>query len=655
MNYVIPLCALLLATAIPIQAQWQTNGIPVGAATGEQLNPHAAGDNTGVYVAWDDYRSGSSDIYIQKLGMNGSMQWTTNGAAAVTAADHQLYPVVVPDGSGGAIVVWEDYRSTATYGDIYAQRISSAGLPQWGTNGLLVCGAQGVQMRPAIASDGQGGTYIAWEDYRGATANIYVQHLSSAGAVSWASNGVRAATVNGARYAPVIVSAAGGGALVAWEENRVGTEYDIHAQYMNASGALQWGNGGSTVCTVTGFQTQLAGASDGNGGMLLVWQDFRNGAPDIYAQKITTTGAAWTNGGVAVCVATGAQEYPRPATDGQGGMFVGWTDFRNTGGDVYAQRLNAAGAAQWTGNGIAVCAASGTQNQISITTDGSGGAVLAWTDYRVANGDLFAQRLNAVGATLWQANGIGVCTHGATQQTPAVVPDQTGGAVIAWTDYRGSTGDIYAQRVNQYGTALPVELLSFSGARDGASVRLRWRTASETNLLGFEVQSGHEVQSSNEAIRGHEGTTFAASGFVFARHPLGGDYTLDIAGTDARLFRLRAVDLDGTETIFPVLRIEALPSSVLAITSLSPLPAHDLVTIGYDIPGGTPVGIAGGLPVRLTVYDLSGALRMQNTIDAPAGGRGIHVLPLGGLPSGLYVIELDAGLSRVRSRLPVLR
>lgn len=635
MRSVFCLGVLLLLSASSLRAQWQPDGIPVSAAAGEQMNPAAAGDSLGIYVAWDDYRSGFSDIHIQKLGSNGLVQWTTNGVAAVTAADHQLYPVVVPDGAGGAIVVWEDYRSTATSGDIYAQRISGAGQPLWGANGLLVCGAQGVQMRPALASDGQGGAFIVWEDYRGAKADIFAQHVTAAGVLSWATNGVRAATVSAARYAPTVASAAGGGMLVAWEENRVGTEFDIHAQYLNASGTAQWGGGGMAVCAVAGFQSQLSGVSDGNGGMLLVWQDFRNGGADVHAQKITTAGAAWTTGGVAVCVASGAQQRPSPAPDGQGGMIVGWTDFRTPGGDIYAQRVNASGVAQWTGNGIAVCTAGGTQNQIAITADGNGGAVLVWTDYRVANGDLYAQRVNATGSTLWQANGIAVCTNGATQQTPVLVPDRTGGAVIAWTDYRGSAGDIYAQRVNQYGTALPVELLSFTGERDGATTRLRWRTASETNLLGFEVQSGHEA------------TSLSANGFVPARHPDGGDYAFDIAGTDATLFRLRAIDLDGTETIFPVLKIATFPSSLLAITSLSPLPARGVLTIGYNAPESHPV--------RLMVYDLSGKLRLLTAIDAPSGGSGIHVLPVSSLPSGMYMIELEAGGSLVRASIPVLQ
>lgn len=624
---------LLACATLPLHAQWVPNGIPTGAGSGEQVNPSAAGDAFGTFVAWDDYRSGFSDIYLQKLGMDGSRHWTASGVAAVTAADHQLYPMITPDGAGGAIVVWEDYRSPASSGDIYVQRVSSAGQALWGTNGLLLCGAAGVQMRPVLVGDGLGGAYVAWEDYRGAAANIFAQHVSAAGTVSWASNGVRAATVNGARYAPALALAAGGGILVAWEENRVGTEYDIHAQYLNASGALQWGNGGLAVCVAAGFQSQLAGAPDDGGGMLLAWQDFRNGGADVYAQKLTTSGVAWANGGVAVCVASAAQESPRPASDGQGGAFIAWTDFRNAGGDVYAQRVSATGATAWQGNGLGVCTAGGTQNNVAIIADGVGGAVLTWVDYRVADGDIYTQRLNAQGSALWWNNGVAACANTATQQTPVVVSDQAGGGLIAWTDYRGATGNIFAQRVDHYGTAVPVQLLSFTGARDGAAVTLQWQSVTETNLHGYELQQG-------------DGNgRFSTVAFVPAHAPDGGTYHSVITHTEATEFRLCAIDHDGSERVFPVLRIASAPASTLAITALAPLPARDAVTVGYSA--------ADDRPLLLMIYDLSGARRRR--IDLPAKAHGIHILPLDGLPSGMYVIELSNGRSTTRTRLPIHR
>jgi len=53
---------------------------------------------------------------------------------------------------------------------------------------------------------------------------------------------------------------------------------------------------------------------------------------------------------VALCTATGLQGSPTIASDGAGGAIVTWTDFRSgTNSDIYAQRVDANGFAVLTG------------------------------------------------------------------------------------------------------------------------------------------------------------------------------------------------------------------------------------------------------------------------------------------------------------------
>ncbi|MBK8663039.1 MAG: hypothetical protein IPN18_15085 [Ignavibacteriales bacterium] len=39
-----------------------------------------------------------------------------------------------------------------------------------------------------------------------------------------------------------------------------------------------------------------------------------------------------------------------------------------------------------------------------------------------------------------------------------------------------------------FDTPLPVELVSFTGARAGEAVNLKWQTATEINNMGFEIE-----------------------------------------------------------------------------------------------------------------------------------------------------------------------
>jgi hypothetical protein len=81
-----------------------------------------------------------------------------------------------------------------------------------------------------------------------------------------------------------------------------------------------------------------------------------------------------------LCGAANNQSFPTITTDNAGGAIVSWQDARNGSGavDIYAQRLNGSGAAQWTNNGVSLCAALANQDHPIITADGAGGAIVVW-------------------------------------------------------------------------------------------------------------------------------------------------------------------------------------------------------------------------------------------------------------------------------------
>ncbi len=83
------------------------------------------------------------------------------------------------------------------------------------------------------------------------------------------------------------------------------------------------------------------------------------------------------------------------ATDIMGGAVIAWTDDRDGGERVYAQRISYSGVPQWTANGVAVCAADGQQRFIATVPDMAGGAIVAWVDDRTAfsNYDIYANRV----------------------------------------------------------------------------------------------------------------------------------------------------------------------------------------------------------------------------------------------------------------------
>ncbi len=450
-------------------SQWQTDGVEISAVPGALAFfgkfPRLVPDETGgAIITWWDDRSDTADIYVQRVNGSGTIQWGANGKAICQGLGSQYHPQIAPDGVGGAVVAWQDYRDGGDTGnDVYAQRVNSSGSEQWDENGIPVCTAIGDQENPEMIPTVNAGTVIAWSDCRNASssslAHAFTQRMDGAGTAEWRTGGLAVATTTGEQRNPALVSDGVGGAIVAWVDNRSEAESaysddDIYAQRMDASAVTQWSADDVPVCTAMGLQSFPSSVTDGAGGAIITWQDERVGYSDVYAQRLNSSGAAlWAKDGVVVCGVAGDQSYPRAAPDGAGGAIVVWEDARpwpaNKG--IYGQHIDGAGTRLWASNGIPICTATGGQDEIGIIPDGVGGAIVVWCDGRNGDDDIFAQRVNGSGAVQWASDGLGICTATGYQANPQIVSDGIGGAVITWVDERAGEADVYAQRISSSG------------------------------------------------------------------------------------------------------------------------------------------------------------------------------------------------------------
>jgi hypothetical protein len=198
----------------------------------------------------------------------------------------------------------------------------------------------------------------------------------------WIEDGVGVCTEPFGSSTPIIAPDGMGGAFIAWLDSRNGNA-DAYAQRLNVSGTPLWTSGGVPICTDPSSLTDIAICSDGVGGAIIAWKDSRNGNSDIYVQRVGPDGTRrWTANGIAICTDTNVQQYPHLVSDGTGGAIIVWEDWRNGNIDVYAQRIDAGGYPWWTYNGVAVCTATANQNWIRLAADGAGGAVIALSTSR---------------------------------------------------------------------------------------------------------------------------------------------------------------------------------------------------------------------------------------------------------------------------------
>ncbi|MBU1669620.1 MAG: hypothetical protein KKF41_02595 [Actinobacteria bacterium] len=358
--------------------------------------------------------------------------WNPDGVPICTAPDDQWSPASVPDGAGGAFITWYDDRGTD--GSIYAQRVDSSGRTLWASDGVAIRGDLGSDVSdPAIADDGAGGAIITWDDDRSNT-QVYAQRVNGQGVVQWTADGVQVAPTGTGQNRPHVVEDGAGGAIITWGDYRATP--GVYAQRVNGAGASLWGATGVAVCTLGGSEQWTADiTTDGAHGAILTWMDTRTGDFNVFAQRMNQAGAPlWAANGIAVCTAASEQMWPQIESDSSGGAIITWEDVRAADSDIYAQRVSSSGSRLWGDGGLPVCVAGGDQQDPQLTADGSGSPVLVWMDERSGN-EIYAQKLLAGGTVApgWAANGIPVAPSQEPQYIPVITGDGSGGAIISWS------------------------------------------------------------------------------------------------------------------------------------------------------------------------------------------------------------------------------
>ena len=273
--------------------QWTNNGITISAASYNLTPPNIISDGYGGAIfSWWGY-TGPINIYVQRINASGVEQWTPGGVATCTATliSGQGIPNLVSDGNGGALISWTYNTSGTSYG-IYAQWIKSDGSLSWSTKGVSIYSVNRPLSTPKLASDYSGGAIIVWTEYRSSSGytDVYAQRILADSTLNWSAVGVRLCTYSGDQLYPNIISDGSGGAIVTWNDYR--SNRNVYAQKIDSSGIPLWNDyTAAAICTATGVQYVPVLTSDNNGGAIITWYDARSSNSDIYAQRVNSNGS----------------------------------------------------------------------------------------------------------------------------------------------------------------------------------------------------------------------------------------------------------------------------------------------------------------------------------------------------------------------------
>jgi hypothetical protein len=188
------------------------SAIPLSTASRDQNGAAVASDGTSFLVVWEDLRNDATyfDVYGARVTAAGDVL-DANGFAISTAASVQSSPAVAY-GGGHYLAAWMDARDGGGY-DIRGARVSTAGAAL-DPGGIVIGAAVGEQYRPAVAHDGNDHV-VVWYDTRNGNADIFGARVTAAGIVS-DPNGIPIATAPKAEFLPAIESDGEGRSLVAY-------------------------------------------------------------------------------------------------------------------------------------------------------------------------------------------------------------------------------------------------------------------------------------------------------------------------------------------------------------------------------------------------------------------------------------------------------
>ncbi|THB75030.1 MAG: hypothetical protein D3926_21130 [Desulfobacteraceae bacterium] len=387
---------------------WPPEGIPISSRTGDQFHARAVPDlSGGCLVFWMDHQGANIQIYGQHLDSSGNRLWGINGMAVCPFASDQFWHDAVSDGSGGAVVAWVDDRNDIGNldTDLFAQRVTKQGNRLYAATGSLVYYASTSEGPPSMLSDGSGGAFLCWTN-RGSSSvmdNIYAQKLNAQGVIQWGPYGASVCTASGEQDYLVIAHGASGKYWVAWNDWRSGSS-EIYMQSLSSAGASEWAADGQLINGSSDHAFMPSMVSDGSGGAFVLYYAERSGSTGLFLRHFRDNSVPVSHDDMPVYEGPGLREItawpdlrPAPmAPDGRGGCFMVWAlDYGVQSSQCYVQHMPSAHRKSFGAAGMPVTTTTIFQNYPVIMQNGVRQSIVAWHDWRrqaPQERDIYAQR-----------------------------------------------------------------------------------------------------------------------------------------------------------------------------------------------------------------------------------------------------------------------
>ncbi|MFO0704853.1 MAG: cell wall-binding repeat-containing protein [Candidatus Andersenbacteria bacterium] len=386
-----------------------------------------ANDETGrVYVAWLDDRNGGVSIYAKSSSDMGAT-WTAEKRIDKSSGtgDSDFSLNIATGGHGDVYLVWGDDRTTSGTQRLYYATSMDAGAT-WSTAAEISSTSDLVGLPNALVADGFGHVFVAWEDVGAGGTNIMAVRSSDYGG-TW-SGDVRINDVTGTNFdiGPIAVLDRSNDISVFWESDRAGGAGEDFYTARSTDNGATWSADTRLNANAAGTldMDNWDAASDGNGGVHAFYTMSAAGAASdsvsAYSRSSTDYGKTW---GGQKKLSTGFEVeettflffflFAGPimgnATfDGSNHRAVLAFDGGPAPGAIFGDAMvtvTSNGGSSWSAPEKVDTDPTGTGEIGTITADldNEGHVVVAYTDTRFGTNDVFINSSNDNGAS-WQGS-----------------------------------------------------------------------------------------------------------------------------------------------------------------------------------------------------------------------------------------------------------
>ena len=184
---------------------------------------------------------------------------------------------------------------------------------------------------------------------------------------------------------------------------------------------------------IVGYGLNPEMCSDSAGGCYITYESGTLGYPrQLTLTRLNRYGYKPWAGDILIRGMLPEQWVARTTEDGHGGIIISYVDDAFSGTTVTSrlrvQRVDSSGNILWGSLGVRVSISETDQVDQDVIGDGVGGCIIAWRD---TLNILKIQRIDKLGNRVWGDTGIYLISSAGS--TPLIVPDQSSGAIVAWT------------------------------------------------------------------------------------------------------------------------------------------------------------------------------------------------------------------------------